>query len=192
MTCRACSLPNPLSRTRIHILGASGAGTTTLGRAVADSAGIPHFDADDFYWLPTQLPYRVKREPAERIRLLSHALDAATSGWVLSGSICGWGDAVIPRLQLAVFLVIEVDIRLQRLRDRELQRYGAGLLTDGDLAAHYESFMAWAAQYDEGGFEVRSRALHERWIGSLTCPLLRLDSSAPVDELAATVLRAVE
>ena len=38
---------------RIHIVGASGAGVTTLGRAVADALAIPHHDTDDFFWLPT-------------------------------------------------------------------------------------------------------------------------------------------
>jgi hypothetical protein len=38
---------------RIHILGASGTGTTTLGKALADRLNCPHFDADRFYWLPT-------------------------------------------------------------------------------------------------------------------------------------------
>jgi len=36
---------------RIHILGASGSGTTTLGRALAERLQCPHFDTDDYFWL---------------------------------------------------------------------------------------------------------------------------------------------
>jgi adenylate kinase family enzyme len=32
---------------RIHVTGASGAGVTTLGRALADALAIPHHDTDD-------------------------------------------------------------------------------------------------------------------------------------------------
>jgi adenylate kinase family enzyme len=33
---------------RIHILEASGSGTTTLGRALAEHLQHPHFDTDDY------------------------------------------------------------------------------------------------------------------------------------------------
>jgi adenylate kinase family enzyme len=33
---------------RIHIMGASGAGVTSLGRALADALAIPHHDTDDY------------------------------------------------------------------------------------------------------------------------------------------------
>ena len=36
---------------RIHILGAAGSGTTTLGRALAERLQCPHFDTDDYFWL---------------------------------------------------------------------------------------------------------------------------------------------
>jgi len=41
---------------RIHILGASGSGTTTLGRALAERLQYPHFETDDYFWLPTAPP----------------------------------------------------------------------------------------------------------------------------------------
>jgi predicted kinase len=43
---------------RLHLLGASGSGTTTLGRALAQRLGCPHFDTDD--WLAS-LPGPVLR-----------------------------------------------------------------------------------------------------------------------------------
>ena len=33
---------------RLHTLGASGSGTTTLGRALAERLQCPHFDTDDY------------------------------------------------------------------------------------------------------------------------------------------------
>lgn len=37
--------------------GASGSGTTTLGKELATEMGYHHFDADDFYWEQTDIPY---------------------------------------------------------------------------------------------------------------------------------------
>ena len=51
---------------RVHLFGASGSGTTTLGRALAAALDIPPLDTDD-YWQPTDPPDTVKHEPAERV-----------------------------------------------------------------------------------------------------------------------------
>jgi len=38
-------------------MGASGAGTTTLARAIAGQWAVPHADADDYFWIPSNPPY---------------------------------------------------------------------------------------------------------------------------------------
>ena len=55
---------------RVHIMGASGAGVTSLGRGLADALAIPHHDTDDYFWRPTNPPYREQREVPERLRLM--------------------------------------------------------------------------------------------------------------------------
>ena len=117
---------------RLHILGASGSGTTTLGRALAARLQCPHFDADDYFWVPTDPPYTHKRERTERQRLLMDDLTAHDS-WVLSGSLCGWGGVAITLFELVVFLVIPQDIRMARLHRREHARFGERILPGGDM-----------------------------------------------------------
>lgn len=65
---------------RFHVTGGAGAGVTTLGRALAGRLSVPHFDTDDFYWLPSDPRYRRKREIPERLRLLGEALSRAPGG----------------------------------------------------------------------------------------------------------------
>mgnify|MGYP007077457594 CR=1 FL=1 len=49
-----------------------------IGAAVAARLDIPHHDTDDFYWEPTDPPYRTARPVAERLALLEPRLrDAA-------------------------------------------------------------------------------------------------------------------
>ena len=117
---------------RIHIPGASGSGTTTLGRALAVRLQCPHLDTDDYYWLPTDLPFTHERERTARQHFLMDTLTAHTS-WVLSGSLCGWGDVAIPLFELVVFLWIPQNIRMKRLRQREHERYGGRMLPGGDM-----------------------------------------------------------
>jgi adenylate kinase family enzyme len=177
---------------RIHLLGASGSGTTTLGRALAETLGWPHFDTDDYYWQPSDPPFQHKRDPEERRRRLRADL-APHPRWVLSGSLCGWGDDLIPRFDLVVFLWVPPETRLARLRAREHERYGAAALAPGgSLYEEHEAFMAWAAAYDEGGLDIRSRWRHEAWVSRLSCPVLRLMDAGTTEEHVAEVRRQLE
>ncbi len=168
-------------RTRhIHILGATGAGTTTLGRAIADRLAIPHHDTDDYLHLPTTPPFQQQRDVAHRLRLMEEMF-LGRQDWVLSGSLCGWGNPIIPMLDLAVFLYVPTEIRLRRLRDREMLR---GLVDD--------AFIEWASHYDDGTLEGRNLPCHEAWLKTLPCPVLRLDGSLTVVDLADKVLQAMD
>ena len=176
---------------RIHIVGASGAGTTTLGRTLAARLGAAHLDTDDFFWVPTDPPFQKIRERAERQALLGEALDRQPA-WVLSGSLCGWGDIFIPRFDLVVFLWLEPAIRLARLRARELERYGAAVAPGGPRNAKMEEFLFWAAGYDERlQAPERCLKLHEQWLAALPCPIVRITDAGDVASHAAGVLRAL-
>jgi adenylate kinase family enzyme len=175
---------------RIHIFGASGTGTTTLGRSLAARLGSAHFDTDDFFWLPTDPPYERARRPEERLRLMRAVLEPRDA-WVLSGALCGWGDPLIPHFDLAVFLGLPSKIRMERLRARERGRFGDALLPGGSMHRQHLEFLEWASSYDDGDLTVRSRRLHEAWITSLPCPLLGIEGDRTNDERIAIVMEAL-
>ena len=167
---------------RIHVLGASGAGVTTLGRALADALGTPHHDTDDYFWLPTTPPYRCRREVADRLRLM-HEMFLDRSDWVLSGSLGDWGGAVVASFDLVAFLYTPTDVRLRRLRDREARR--------GWRDQETEEFIEWAAHYDDGTREGRNLQRHLVWLKTLRCPVLRPDGTLPVADLVDQVMRSL-
>jgi adenylate kinase family enzyme len=168
----------------VHIVGAAGSGTTTLGRALAKRLGCPHLDTDDFFWLPSEPPFQHIRERAARQAMLGAELERHP-GWVLSGSLCGWGDPFIPLFDRVVFLWVPPAVRLARLRARERARYGTAIDPGGPLHMAYEKFIAWAAGYDEGlDVPERCRRLHEQWLAALPCPVDRvMDAGSAEDHL---------
>jgi adenylate kinase family enzyme len=176
---------------RIHILGASGSGTTTLGRALAERLHFPHFDTDDYFWLPTDPPYTQRRERTERAQLLLNAV-TAQDAWVVSGSLCGWGDVVIPLFELVVFLSIPQDRRMERLRRREQARFGGRILPGGDMYESSQGFLAWAASYDEGGLDIRSRQRHDQWLSTLSCPILCFEGEYTTEEHLAVLMVEIQ
>jgi adenylate kinase family enzyme len=176
---------------RVHILGASGSGTTTLGAALADRLGHAHVDADSLFWLPTNPPFTTKRPKNERQAMLLGLLPAA-GRWVFSGSAPEWARPIEPSYDLVVFLRLDPAVRMERLRQRETARYGKRLEPGGDMAVASAEFLKWAEAYDTAGPEQRSLAGHEAWLATLKAPVLRLDSSAPLKDLVFAVLSRLD
>jgi adenylate kinase family enzyme len=181
---------------RIHILGASGSGTTTLAAALAARLGCPHHDTDAYFWLPSDPPFQHIRETKARQAMLRADLEQP-GGWALSGSLCGWGDPFIPLFDLVVFLYIPTDLRMARLRAREITRYGeAAIAPGGAMHGGSTAFLQWAAGYDEGdlenGSEYRCLRVHNAWLAALPGPVLRLEGAATVEANLARVLAALE
>ena len=100
----------------IHIYGASGSGTSTLERYLTEKFSFAFLDSDDYFWLPTDPKFTTKRPLEQRVPLIRQDIAAAKNGAVLSGSLVGWGDALIPDFTLAVRVVTDTPTRLARVR----------------------------------------------------------------------------
>jgi len=166
----------------IHITGASGAGTTTLGRAISETFGHTHLDSDDFFWEPTTPRFLVKREKETRAQLLLEAIEKSGGRCVISGSLTGWGDIFIPEFELVVYVKTPTALRLERLSARELAEFGDSILPGGEREQEFKEFLDWAAKYDTGGLDIRSAALHAEWLQQLTCPVVGVNGALPVTE----------
>ena len=175
---------------RIHVLGGAGSGTTTLAAALAGKLRVPHFDSDDYYWIPSVPPYRIKRDKAVRDVRLDEDL-RAFDDWIWSGSAVSW-KLDLSRIELVVFLTIPADLRLARLERRENLELGSqpGIAAE-EQQAEIREFLDWARQYDDGGLEVRSRQLHESWLAQQSCPILRIDGDTTTEERVQQVMDAI-
>jgi adenylate kinase family enzyme len=158
---------------RVHIFGAAGCGSSTLGWALARRLRFQHLDSDDFHWLPTTPPFQKERPKLERLHLLSEAT-ASSHQWVLSGSVAGRGDALIPSFDLVVFLYMPTEVRLARLQRGERARFGALLDPGGAMHDQHQAFLRWAAGYDPGLSGGRTLRADAAWLGYLPCPVLVL------------------
>ena len=166
---------------RLLITGASGTGTTTLGRALAKRIDAAFFDADHYHFVPSEPPYQRKEDPANRLRRILSDLEQVQSA-VIAGSIMDWGDRLEDTLTQVVFLTVPAPIRLNRLYDREMQRFGS---VDPE-------FIAWAEQYEEGQLPGRSLSRHRVWLAKRSCPILHLDGDLPTEDRVVRVMQMLE
>ena len=164
----------------IHIFGASGSGTTTLGKKISEELGYKLMDTDDYFWMPTQPKFTLKRPCEERVELMIRDIKSAENV-VISGSLADWGDVLIPRFTLAVRIAMDPSVRIARLIQREKERFGSRIEPGGDMHQQHIDFIEWAKSYDTGGVHMRSKAKHDEWQKLLLCECLHLDGGNTIE-----------
>ena len=160
----------------IHIFGASGSGTTTLGKKICEELGYTLMDTDDYFWIPTEPPFTLKRP----------------KNVVISGSLTDWGDELIPYFTLAIRIEMKQSIRIERLLKREKERYGSRIELGGDMYQQHIDFIEWAKSYDNGGIDIRSKAMHDELQKLFLCKILYLDGENKLDDNFDKVLKALD
>ncbi|WP_124066354.1 AAA family ATPase [Clostridium sp. E02] len=136
----------------IHLYGASGSGTSTIGKKICDELGYRFMDTDDYFWMPTNPRFTTKREKNERLRLMREDIKVFENV-VISGSLVDWGDELIPLFTLVIRVVTDTDIRIDRLHKRE-----------------YRSI------------DMRSKAKHDDWQQLLSCHQIIIDGAKDLDD----------
>jgi len=175
---------------RINVIGASGSGTSTLGRSVASALDIPFFDSDDYFHAPTDPPFQKQRFAQERYEMMHRDLRPDRS-WVLIGGIVGWAPCPILDFTCIVFLYVPTAVRVERLRLREPIRFGNRIAKGGDMFDTHEEFIDWASRYDNGDVEGKTLARHEAYLRNQLCPVLEYRDVGTVSDITASVFRSI-
>jgi len=172
---------------KIHIMGASCAGSTTLGNALSEKLGIPYFDTDDFFWERSEVPYTVRRDALTRSRMLREAISRVDS-YIVGGSLISWGEQWLSTFDLVVFLHVPKEIRMQRLVNRELERYGDIIYKDPERSRLFKEFYDWASRYDDRDFTGRNIGVHEEWLSKVSCQVVAIRGDTTVEERLGVII----
>jgi shikimate kinase len=167
---------------KIHLLGPSCSGTSTLGKLIAEKYNIPWYDTDEIFWLKTDPPFTKKREKDERIYLLKNIFGMNKS-LVLSGSAIGWGDFIKEEVDIVIYKYVEQKIRIKRLCEREKKRFGKRIEPGNDMYEIHKEFIEWNKKYETGGMEMRSRQSETSWLNDIKCKIIKLENNTVEEEM---------
>lgn len=175
--------------TGIMIMGSSGAGKTTLGEWVANELGYRFVDIDEYIWRKdTVTPFSAMYPRTEKIDRLMKAISTCDH-FVMAGSMDSFHEYFDPFFELVVHLHADTQVRLKRVRDRELDLFGERILKGGDMYVEHQKFLNDIVKYDfgSGGCTLQQ---HELWIKSLKCKVVRLDGAHALEENLQIILEA--
>ena len=164
------------------ICGMNGSGKSTLGHALAESLGWRFIDNEDLYFPKDDPDYlfarqrtqeEVERPLLEEVQRDDRFVFAAVKG--------NYGDAVLPYYRAAVMVEVPRELRLQRVQQRSLDKFGDRARPGGDLYEREKWF------FDH--ISARPEDYAVRWLDTVDIPVLRVDGTRPVGENIAVIRR---
>jgi len=163
----------------IVVYGANGSGKTTLGYELARLLGFKHIDHEDYAFEESATPYAIERSHDACIALMLSDIEKHRS-FVLSAVTGDFGDMIPQYYELAVYIEAPLELRVERVKQRNLKRFGERVLMGGDMYEQQQGFISFVA----------SRTLDriEKWSETLTCPILRIDGATDWKVSAASIV----
>ena len=159
----------------VLICGLNGAGKSTLGKRLAERLGWQFIDNEDLYFpkTDTKYAYSAPRGKAEVIRLLEDKIEKDRR-FVFAAVKGDYGDKLLSLLDCIVVVDVPREIRLARVRERSLRKFGDRILDGGDLAQRENAWFALV--------ESRPEDYVEKWLESVDRPVIRVDGTRPIEE----------
>ena len=151
--------------------------TEYVGILELEYEGITFYfiDNEDLFFPKTDpnYIYASPRTREEAEKMLFHAIKVHEN-FVFAAVKGDYGESIYPFFQYAVLIDTPKDIRVQRVKKRSFQKFGNRMLPGGDLHEQEEKFFEFVTS--------RPESTVEEWIQLLSCPILRIDGTKPVEE----------
>jgi adenylate kinase family enzyme len=158
---------------RICVCGLNGGGKTTLAAALAKELNFRHMDIEQYYFTSTDNPYSSSRTREEVEQLLLEDIKK-NNCFVFSAVNGDMTPEINDNYDLVVYLDVPLDIRMKRIRQRAIDKFGDRVLSGGDMYEQEEKFFAFV--------EKRTPEKIENWLKTLACKVIRLDGTKPIQE----------
>lgn len=157
----------------ICICGLNGSGKTTLAGALAKELNFKHMDVEHYYFISADIPYSSPKTREEVERLLLEDIKQNPC-FVFSAVNGNMTEEINEYYNIVIYLDVPRDIRMKRIRQRAIDKFGERVLPGGDMYEQEETFFAYA--------EKRSPDKTENWLKTLQCKVVRLDGTKPIHE----------
>ena len=161
---------------RILLCRLNGAGKSTLGKALAEKVGYVWLDVETYYF-----PQSCANNPYANPRTQEEVCDLPLADLrkypnvILSAVRANYSADIVSLLELAVYISVPKEIRMERIRNRAFQKFGARILSGGDLYEQEQAFFHMA--------EKREDIDITNWLETLQIPTFTLDGTLSIDEL---------
>ena len=155
----------------IIVFGLNGSGKSTLGKELASLLSYKHMDIEDYFFMESDIPYSKQRTREECLGLLLK--DTREHGkFVLSAVKGDFGEEISSLYKLGVFIDVPYDIRIKRVEQRTIDKFGDRIKKGGDMYESEKKFLEFVKS--------RNIASVENWSATLNCPIIYVDGTKDI------------
>ena len=167
---------------RIIICGLNGSGKTTLGRELAKRINYIHKDVEDYYFNNSgQYKYEQARSKDEVSKEIEKDFDEHEN--IIFTSCKGDYGNIGSKCDLAIYICLDRETRLNRVKERSYKQFGDRVLEGGDLYEKEAEFREMVYNKDE--------SVVESWFDSLKCKKMKIDGTKEIEEKIEIIIRNI-
>lgn len=155
----------------IIVFGLNGSGKSTLGRVLADSLDYKHMDIEDYYFIESDIPYTLERTRDEYLSLMLEDIKEHEN-FVLSAVNGNFGEEISSLYKLAVFIEVPYEIRVDRVQQRSIDKFGDRVKKGGDMYESEKKFLEFV--------KMRTLTSVEKWSETLDCKIIHIDGTKKI------------
>ena len=164
---------------KIIICGLNGSGKTTLGKQLSKRINYVHKDIEDYYF-NSNLNYKYI-EPRSRENVTKDLEKDFNNYENIIFTSCKGDYGNLSNLyDLAIFIRLDRDTRLNRVKERSYKQFGNRVLENGDLYKKETEF--WNMIYNKDESVITS------WFNGLKCKKIELDGKKNIEENITIIL----
>ena len=164
---------------RIMICGLNGSGKTTLGKELSKKINFLHKDIEEYYFNnDTDYKYNssaTKEEVTQKIEKDINKYDK-----IIFTSCTGDYGNLSDLYDFVIFIRLDKETRLKRVKKRSYKQFGDRILENGDLFEKENKF--WDKVYKKDESDINE------WFNNLKCSKLEIDGLRTVEENVNIIL----
>lgn len=164
---------------KILICGLNGSGKTTLGKKLADTLKYKHIDIEDYYFVDNN-DYKYENSITKDEVVKKIEKDFVKYNDIVFTACKGDYGNLSSMYDFAVYIRLDKETRLKRVKERSYKQFGDRILKNGDLYEKENIFFDKIYKRDE--LELI------KWLESLNCNKIELDGLKTVDENIKIIL----
>ena len=164
---------------RIMICGLNGSGKTTLGKELSKKINFIHKDIEEYYFNDdTDYKYNFSATKESVIQKIEKDINECNN--IIFTSCKGDYGNLSDLYDFVIFICLDKEIRLKRVKQRSYKQFGDRILENGDLFEREKQFFDKVYKKDESDII--------EWFNNLKCSKLEIDGLRSVEENVNIIL----
>lgn len=174
----------------IHVMGASGSGTSTMGEFLAEKLDFNLIESDFYKWQQTDPPFQKMRPIEESNSLLMEQINRREN-LIITGSLHA-NPVTFPYIDLIIYLSCPTRIRLKRVKNRDILLGRNSLEAEGDIKENFLGFLELAKNYNKKDLNIRSKSSQNHVIKMSNAKVIKIQTNRKLSKIQEKILKKVE